>query len=224
MQRIYKNTNKKKIVKLPEVPSFNIFSLGNLNLTFIIEFNDKDLIQTIDDQTKQISIKDINNVSQLDFIKDNNDLINRIKIKSENDSINQFLLLSKTSKQKTQIEFFPFHSPKFQGKSQFFKDIFQKITKRYGLLINEHSLDKNQAYTFKIFLKHKNENNFFDYIEDKDKETDNEIKEESYVTQKTQKAPETEEDNNDEDNEYVKNGLIPKFKRKGCKRGLEFLA
>ena len=217
MRRIYKITCKKKVGKLPEIPMFNIFSLGNLNLTLIIEFNDKDLIKTIDGQTKQISIKDINNVSQLDFIKDNNDLINRIKIKSENDSINQFLLLSKTSIQKRQIEFFPFYSPKFEGKALFFKDIFQKITKRYGLLINGHSLDKNQSYSIKIFLKYKDENNFFDYIEERDKETDNEIKEESYVTQQTKEIKNTEEEkDNDEDNEYVKKGLIPKFKRKGC--------
>ena len=213
-----KNQNIKRVNNKNDNSKCNMFAIGYLDLTFVINFNDKDLIQTNDGKTTHNDIKEINSIEQIDFIKDNKDLINNIELKSENDSLKQFLLISKTSKGNRQIEFFTFLSPKFEGKSQFFETIFKQVMKKYGILINPYPLDKNQSYSLKIELIHKNNLNFFYYKEMKDKESDNTFLSESPVNG----SPNGKEDNYDEDgnyeeeNEYVKNGLIPKFKRKGC--------
>ena len=189
----------------------NIFAIGFLDLTFIIEFNDQEINQIKDGKT----IRDINNqnLDLLEFIKDNQDLINRIKLQSENDSIKEFILLNRTSAGNRQIEFFPFRSPKFQGKSQFFKGIYDEVLKKNGILVNKYSLDKSQEFSITIKLVHKTNEHIIDYTE-LERESDNPIQEES--NQINNNIEIEEEENNDEDNQWVKRGLIPKFKRKGC--------
>ena len=206
------NVNKKK-EQTTKPNKFNIFAIGFLDLTFIIEFNDKEISQIKDGKT----IQDINNenLQLLEFIKDNQDLINRIKLQSENDSINEFILLNMASTGNRQIEFFPFRSPKFQGNGEFFKNIFNTVLKKNGILVNKYSLDKKQEYSIKIKLIHKNDEHTFEYDE-LDRESDNPICQE-HTQVNNNINEEIEEDNgNDEDNQWVKKGLIPKFKRKGC--------
>ena len=220
-QQYIKKVNKKNdkssdtSKKTLNIPKFNIFAIGSLDLTFIIEFNDKEISQIKDGKT----IKDINmeNIELLEFIKNNQDIINRIKLDSENDSLKQFLLINKTSKGKRQIEFFPFRSPKFKGKTKFLQEIFDKVTKNNGILINKNSLDKNQEYSIKINLIHKKDFINFEYFEIDEKETDMDIKSESPVNPKTPIKKEIEEDEyDDETTKWVKKGLIPNFKRNRC--------
>ena len=207
------NINKKK-EQSTNLNKFNIFAFGFLDLTFIIEFNDKEISQIKDGKT----IQDINNenLELLEFIKDNQDLINRIKLQSENDSLNEFILLNRISIGNRQIEYFPFRSPKFKGKCEFFKNIFDTVLKKNGILVNKYSLDKNQEYSIKIKLIYKSNNHTFEYTE-KDRESDNPICQEHTQINNNKVEENKEDDNeNDEDNLWVKNGLIPKFKRKGC--------
>ena len=211
-----KNDKSSNISKKPSnIPKFNIFAIGSLDLTFIIEFNDKEISQIKDGKT----ILNINmeNIELLEFIKNSQDLINRIKLDSENDSLKQFLLINKTSKGNRQIEFFPFRSPKFKGKTKFLQEIFDKVTKNNGILINKNSLDKNQEYSIKINLIHKKNFINFEYFEIDEKETDMEIKSETPVNPKTPIKKEIQDDEyEDENTKWVKKGLIPNFKRKGC--------
>ena len=212
-----KTQNSKKANNKNESNKFNMFAIGYLDLTFTIVFNDNDLTENIDGKTKLKDIKEIDSVEKLEFIKDKTDIIKNIKLKSDNDSLKQFLLISKASKGNRQIEFFPFICPKFKGKAEFFGNIFKQVTKKYGILVNEHPLDKTQTYQIKIELIHKNKNNFFDYEEARDKESDNPIAKESPVNGSSgNNEDDEEEDVNEEENEYVKKGLIPKFERKGC--------
>ena len=212
-----KTQNSKKANNKNESNKFNMFAIGYLDLTFTIVFNDNDLTENIDGKTKLKDIKEIDSVEKLEFIKDKTDIIKNIKLKSDNDSLKQFLLISKASKGNRQIEFFPFICPKFKGKAEFFGNIFKQVTKKYGILVNEHPLDKRQTYQIKIELIHKNKNNFFDYEEARDRESDNPIAEESPMDGSSgNNEDDEEEDVNEEENEYVKKGLIPKFKRKGC--------
>ena len=218
-QQNLKKTNKKSDKSLDtskkpsNIPKFNMFAIGYLDLTFIIEFKDKEISQLKEGKT----IEDINmeNIKLLEFIKNNQDIINRIKLNSDNDSLKRFLLINKTSKGNRQIEFFPFCSPKFK-ENTFFQEIFDKVTKNNGIIINKNSLDKKQGYTIKINLIYKKYSNNFEY-ELNEKETDMEIKSESPVNPKTPIKKEIEyEDDDDENNKWVKKGLIPNFKRKGC--------
>ena len=212
-----KTQNSKKANNKNESNKFNMFAIGYLDLTFTIVFNDNDLTENIDGKTKLKDIKEIDSVEKLEFIKDKTDIIKNIKLKSDNDSLKQFLLISKASKGNRQIEFFPFICPKFKGKAEFFGNIFKQVTKKNGILVNEHPLDKRQTYQIKIELIHKNKSNFFDYEEARDRESDNPIAEESPMDGSSgNNEDDEEEDVNEEENEYVKKGLIPKFKRKGC--------
>ena len=94
-QQTPKKINKEKS---SDSPKFNMFSIGKLNLTFIIEFNAKDLIETKDGQIIEHSINNIKSVKDLEFIKDNKELINRIQLKSEDESIDELIMLNKVSK------------------------------------------------------------------------------------------------------------------------------
>ena len=119
MNNISKNqlNNKKVKIKKEKSDKLNLFAFGHLDLTFILDFYDNDLI---DKEGKKIKIEDIDEMDKLEFIKDNQKLINRINIESENDFIKQFLLLKKISKGNRQIEFFPFCTPEFNGRSLYF--------------------------------------------------------------------------------------------------------
>ena len=214
-----KTQNSKKENSKNDTSKCNIFAIGYLDLTFVINFNEKDLIQKKDGKTIKKNIKEIDSVEKLEFIKDNKDLINNIKLKSENETLRQFILISKTSQGNRQIEFFTFLLPKFKEKTEFFGKIFKQVTKKYGIIVNEHPLDKNQSYSIKIELIHKNDNNFFHFQEIKDRESDNDIKSESPIDGSPNKESQDdldEEEEDGEENEYVKKGLIPRFKRKGC--------
>jgi hypothetical protein len=191
-----------------------MFSIGKLNLTFIIEFNAKDLIETKDGQ--KISINNIKSVKDLEFIKDNKELINRIQLKSEDESIDELIMLNKVSKGNRLIEFFPMQIPKFNG-VQFFKSIFEEVTKKHGLLINKNSLDKKQGSTIKINLVFGKDSNEFEYKEEEpDKESDMQIQDEHYQNTQTKIIHNNEDNEDGEESEAVKKGLIPKFSRKEC--------
>ena len=194
-------------------PKFNVFAFGRLELTVIIEFNDNDLI---DKKGNKIKLENINDVNQLEFIKDNKDLINRIKLESENDFIKQFILLSKTSKTNKQIEFFSFYFPKFDQNSSF-KNIFDEVANRYGILFNKVSLDKKRGYQLQIKLIHKKYSNVFEYISS-DKETEMDIAKESPIdgSQPNKEENESNDDDDEEETCAMKKGLIPKFKNKEC--------
>lgn len=213
MKKAQQNPKKVNKEKSSDSSKCNIITIGKLNLSFIIEFNDKDLIEMKDGKKIEHSINDIKTVKDLEFIKDNKDLINRIKLKSEDESISELILLNRVSKGNRVIEFFPLHIPKFNG-AQFFKSIFDEVTKKYGLLINKSSLDKKQDSSIKISLISSKGSNVFDYVEENvDKESDMEIEKEHYASTQT-KIYNQEDSEEGEDSEAVKKGLIPKFSRK----------
>ena len=168
-----KPKNKVKLNKIKKKPSNIdpkdvIFTMGVLDLTFIIEFTDRDL-----SRAKLERIEDINKLNQLEFLKYNEDLIRRIKLKSENEILKQLLLLNKTSEIKKRIEFFAVFRPKFR-ENEFFEDIFDKVTKRNGIIINKKSITKKANFSIYFELKYKATIQRFNYSE-ADTESDNQI-------------------------------------------------
>ena len=168
-----KPKNKVKLNKIKKKPSSIgskdvIFTMGVLDLTFIIEFTDRDL-----SRAKLKRIEDINKLNQLEFLKYNEDLIRRIKLKSENEILKQLLLLNKTSEIKKRIEFFAVFRPKFR-ENEFFEDIFDKVTKRNGIIINKKSITKKANFSIYFELKYKATIQRFNYSE-ADTESDNQI-------------------------------------------------
>jgi hypothetical protein len=216
MKKTQQNPKKVNKEKSFDSPKCNMISFGKLNLTFIIEFNPRDLIEMKDGQKIEHSINDIKSVRDLEFIKDNRELINRIKLKSEDDSIEELIMLNKVSLGNRVIEFFPMQIPKFNN-LQFFKSIFEEVTKKYGLVINKTSLDRKQGSTIKINLISGKNFNIFEYEEEEpDKESDMQLQEEHYHSTQTKIVHNKEVDEDEEESEAVKKGLIPKFSRKEC--------
>ena len=216
MKKAQQNQKKINKEKPSDSPKCNMFAIGKLNLTFIIEFNAKDLIETKDGKKIEHSIHKIKTVKDLEFIKDNKELINRIKLESEDDSIQELIMLNKVSKGNRVIEFFPMQIPKF-NKVQFFKSIFEEVTKKYGLVINKSSLDKGQGSTIKINMILGKDFNIFEYEEeDPDKESDMKIQNEHYESTQTKMLHNKEDNEDGEESEAVRKGLIPKFSRKEC--------
>ena len=216
MKKTQQNPKKVNKEKSFDSPKCNMISFGKLNLTFIIEFNPRDLIEMKDGQKIEHSIDDIKSVRDLEFIKDNKELINRIKLKSEDDSIEELIMLNKVSLGNRVIEFFPMQIPKFNN-LQFFKSIFEEVTKKYGLVINKTSLDRKQGSTIKINLISGKNFNIFEYEEEEpDKESDMQLQEEHYHSTQTKIVHNKEVDEDEEESEAVKKGLIPKFSRKEC--------
>ena len=216
MKKAQQNQKKINKEKPSDSPKCNMFAIGKLNLTFIIEFNSKDLIETKDGKKIEHSINNIKAVKDLEFIKDNKELINRIKLESEDDSIQELIMLNKVSKGNRLIEFFPMQIPKF-NKVQFFKSIFEEVTKKYGLVINKSSLDKAQGSTIKINMVFGKDFNIFEYEEEEpDRESDMKIQNEHYESTQTKMIHNKETNKDGEESEAVRKGLIPKFSRKEC--------
>ena len=199
---------------------YNIFAFGFLDLTFIIEFNDKEISQIRGVNT----FEEINNdnIELLEFIKDNQNLINHIKLQSENDFIKQFLLLNKISKVNKQLEFFPFCCPKFNKKYEFFQKIFDKVTKKYNILVNKISLNKDKGYSIKIKLIYNKRSNSIKYVEKSERESNMENRNKNLklpklpIKEEIKKEETNSINENHEENPWEKKGLIPKFKREGC--------
>jgi hypothetical protein len=187
--------------------------MGVLDLTFIIEFTDRDL-----SRAKLERIEDINKLNQLEFLKYNEDLIRRIKLKSENEILKQLLLLNKTSEIKKRIEFFAVFRPKFR-ENEFFEDIFDKVTKRNGIIINKKSITKKANFSIYFELKYKATIQRFNYSE-ADTESDNQIENEHFDTKSGfhKKSIITNNENSENKNEEgnkLLNILKPDYKKYG---------
>ena len=194
-------------------PKDVIFTMGVLDLTFIIEFTDRDL-----SRAKLKRIEDINKLNQLEFLKYNEDLIRRIKLKSENEILKQLLLLNKTSEIKKRIEFFAVFRPKFR-ENEFFEDIFDKVTKRNGIIINKKSITKKANFSIYFELKYKATIQRFNYSE-ADTESDNQIENEHFDTKSGfhKKSIITNNENSENKNEEgnkLLNILKPDYKKYG---------
>ena len=213
-----KPKNKVKLNKIKKKPSNIdpkdvIFTMGVLDLTFIIEFTDRDL-----SRAKLKRIEDINKLNQLEFLKYNEDLIRRIKLKSENEILKQLLLLNKTSEIKKRIEFFAVFRPKFR-ENEFFEDIFDKVTKRNGIIINKKSITKKANFSIYFELKYKATIQRFNYSE-ADTESDNQIENEHFDTKsgfhkKSIITNNENSENKDEEGNKLLNILKPDYKKYG---------
>jgi len=205
---ILKKINKKSSSTGPKNV---IFTMGVLDLNFIIEFTDRDIARA-----NIQKIESINKINQLEFIKYNEDLINRIKLKSENEIFKQLLLINKTSETKKHIEFFSVFRPKFR-ECQYFEDIFDRVTKRNGIIINKNSITKKAHFSINFELKYKKTIQKFSYTE-VDMESDNKIENEHFDSKSGFRKinisinNENDEEINEEGNKLL-NILKPDFKK-----------
>ena len=147
-------------------PSPLLFTMGELDLIFRIDFKEEDLEKeetesksnekesNKEKSSNYYKLEDINDLKDLSFIKDNEDLWDRIKLKSGNDNIKLLLIGNKNAKTKVKIEYICFGRPKFEEDTEFFEDIFDYVTNKNGLLINKTPLDEGGRFSLKIEMRY----------------------------------------------------------------------
>ena len=149
-----------------------LFTMGELDLIFRIDFKEEDLEKDEsesknndkekekdkeskeEEKSNYYKLEDINTLKDLSFIKDNEDLWDRIKLKPGNDNIKLFLIGNKNTKKKVNIEYICFGRPKFEEAEEFFDEIFDHVTNKNGLLINKTPLDEGGRFSLKIEMKY----------------------------------------------------------------------
>ena len=211
-----------------------LFTMGELDLIFRIDFKEEDLEKEESESKSNekesekeksnnfYKLEDINNLKDLSFIKDNEDLWDRIKLKPGNDNIKLLLIGNKNAKTKVKIEYICFGRPKFEEETEFFEEIFDHVTNKNGLLINKTPLDEGGRFSLKIEMHYGKEiktiqigSTVEESKKDKEKEGEENKNNEEENNEDNQEEEEEEEEEEDdyEENEAMQQKRIPKFKR-----------
>lgn len=213
-----KNPSKKRM-KLPKIPI--IFTMGELDLILKIDFEDEDLIKKNEDNNTQekiyYSLDDLTDIKSLSFIKNNFSILKKFEVKSKNELLKSLLIGSKNSDNLCQIDFISYNIPIFSGDESFFNDILNYVTEKNGLNLNKTPLSENCCYSIIIQMSHKGKKKeiIISKGETDPHENDNILQEEGATKEEYNKEEEGEDEYGDyEENEAMKKGLIPKFKRK----------
>ena len=155
-----KKVKKKESKQKQSEESFGgmTFCMGQMDLIFEINFDDKDLENknSQSEEDKYFKIEELNSLKDLSFLEDKpEEFLNTIKIKPNNEFIKQLILGNKISKKKTFIDLICYGRPKFEGEEQFFNKIFNYVTVKNNLQINETPLEEGSRYSLLIQLRHK---------------------------------------------------------------------
>ena len=203
-------TEVEKGIKKMILPS--IFSMGNVDLIFQLDLSEKDLQKSLSVSKSVSSINsqnfdldNINSIKDLYFLNTKRKtLCNKIKLKGANPTLNQLLTGNEKADEKCIIDYIGFGPIKFKKEEEFFTEIFNFVTLKHFLIINESPLDKKAKSSLTIELKYKNETKIINYEPnfDENEEKENEEKENE---EKENEEKENEEELVDENK--------PKFRR-----------
>ena len=113
-------------------------------------------IQKLKEEIQGLEMENLQLVSQSESKEKitQNERIELDQLKSENEIFNQLILLNKTSIKKKQVEFLAVFRPKFR-ENQYFEDVFDRVTKKYGIIVNKKSLNKKGHFSINFELKYK---------------------------------------------------------------------
>ena len=89
----------------------------------------------------------------LSFLSDNEELWEKIQIKAGNENINSILLGNKNTKKRCKVEYICFGRPVFKDDEEFFDEIFDHATEKFGIIFNKTPLDEGHRYSLKIEMK-----------------------------------------------------------------------
>ena len=202
-----------------------MFTMGYVDLIFELKFSDKDLEKPSDEseenknskekkgneEDKYFKIEDINTIQDLNFIKDKKEIWDKIVVTGGNDTIKQLIIGNKVSKRKCRIDYIGYGRPKFEGDDDFFDEIYNYVTAKNHLYINQTPLDEKARSSLTIILKHRDKIQTIFYgksQEEEDKENKKkkkkkkkEEKKEKKKKEKKGKKEKEEEEEEEEDEE-----------------------
>ena len=114
-----------------------LFTMGELDLIFKIEFKKEDLEKSesqssdkeSNNEIEYYKLEDLNELKDLSFLADREEIWDKIQLKPGNETLNLLITGSKNNKKKCQIEYICFGLPKFEEDIEFFEEIFDHVKK-----------------------------------------------------------------------------------------------
>ena len=146
-----------------------MFAMGYVDLIFTLNLTDKDLEKSQNEdnanneqndkkgknEDKYYKLEDLTSIQSLNFMKDKKEIWDKIILSGGNDTIKQLLIGNKTSKKKCKIDYIGYGRPEFKDDNEFFDEIFNYVTAKNHLIINQTPLDEGGRSSLTIILKHK---------------------------------------------------------------------
>ena len=202
-----------------------ILSMGHIDLIFQLEFDEKDLqkplsnssnLNNINDGGEDISyynFGDINSIKDLYFLKKKRSIWNKINLKAGNKTLSQILTGNEQLKTKCIVDYIGYGPLRFENDESFFKDIFNYVTLKNFLIINEKFLDKNSPSSFSIELTYQGNTKTIKYEPPPPEEEDEKEESEKKNVNETINLRQSQNKPNLKRSESILNNLIPSLKR-----------
>lgn len=149
--------------------SKKIFSLSNLNITFSLEFCNKDI------EKYSINFTELNTLKDLSFIKNDPNLFDKIELKSNDDLINILLYMNRINKNKIFIQYITLNEIYFNEEQKEFKDFIYKLMESNFLFVSSEKIFNSINNTINLEIIYGNEKKIFplNSTQDDDKEDKN---------------------------------------------------
>ena len=136
---------KKKSKKHAKEGNAQLFTMGELDLIFKIEFKKDDLkmsqgSSSSDEDSSEsdyYKLEDLNELKDLSFLEEKEELWDKFQLKPGNETLKILLMGNKNTKKKCQIDYICFGKPTFEDDDEFFEEIFDHVTSKNGLNINK---------------------------------------------------------------------------------------
>ena len=193
-----------------------MFAMGYVDLIFTLNLTDKDLEKSQNEdnanneqndkkgknEDKYYKLEDLTSIQSLNFMKDKKEIWDKIILSGGNDTIKQLLIGNKTSKKKCKIDYIGYGRPEFKDDNEFFDEIFNYVTAKNHLIINQTPLDEGGRSSLTIILKHKGKVQTIS----EGKSQEEEDKENKKKKKKSKKKEEKKEKKNKKEKKKDKNG------------------
>ena len=176
-----RNEEKMKKKQLP-----TIFSMGSVDLIFQLDLTDDDFLNPLSKSINSANngypfkFENIKSIKDLYFLKKNIFVWDKILLKGGNPTLNQLLIGNEyLENNKCIIDYVGYGPLKFIKKEEeFFQKIFNYVTKKNFLSINEKYLDENYPSTLTIELTYNNNSLIINYNSQEEKVEEEEEKKE----------------------------------------------
>ena len=196
------------------------FTIGELNIILKIDFRDEDL--EIKDNSENSSekqfhkLEELTEIKSLSFLHKKEEILKRFRLETKNEMLKLLLIGSKNMEKQGLIDYICFNIPRFEEDEEFFNDVLDSITKRYGIVFNKVPLSINGGYSIKIEMRHKGEKQEIKLGKEivEEHEEDNEIQGEGTSNPLDEFGNDDEDIEDYEETEAMKKKLIPRFRRK----------
>ena len=189
------NSNKlsqKKMTEDKKESPPSILSMGIIDLTLKINFDDEDLKKNENNEENKsqaslyYNIDDFKSISDLEFLKDRRELWDKFQLIPNNSTLEHLLLANILRKKKVITEYVGFGRPGFTDREEFFEKIFDYISKRSNIVFNKTPLSNHVNCHLRFEFVHRNKRNNFE-IESSGGDTNQENEKEGKAAKKKEK-------------------------------------